>query len=589
MASDNKFKLCITMAGAVSAGGYTAGVLDYLLETLELWERAKEKNKKLGENHPDYDKTIPMHDVEIDVISGSSAGGISGTLTLLALADADHKSYGVNNTEGKNNIFYKSWVEMADDEKSDTVEKLLGTKDLKQYGEVRSLLNTEAIEVIANKALSIGTPRPMPNYASKSLDIILTTTNLRGLNFNVDFDGNSKNSSAGTVITNHGGFFRYRLTNDQFPPGIPPEGNEDEDDLYFVLDFKKERDMQYLKDATLSTAAFPIGLKSREITIAKEYIERYPKYLFGETKGIKPLIPESENGENGNEGYTFNSVDGGVINNEPYGIALKILKKKHPEHVAENKYAVIMVDPFPNKDNDIEKTGTSIVKIAKGMFKALRNQVMFNQDGIIEALNLSSRTKFLIEPIRKVENENGDWVRATTNLASAPISGFAGFLSKDFRKHDFQLGRKNCQIFLRYYFAVGDNEIEDRLCFKAPDEAKERFEFALPPKDSNGKKYFPIIPDMKVLKSFDGTMDEATYGEDARIKVLPFPKISFVDFEKKYKKLIKKRIGKLTVGLINNQLVGSLLNFFFAKRKGYKIVSEALHESLKESGLLEEK
>ena len=31
----------LTMAGAVSAGCYTAGVLDYLFEILDLWERAK--------------------------------------------------------------------------------------------------------------------------------------------------------------------------------------------------------------------------------------------------------------------------------------------------------------------------------------------------------------------------------------------------------------------------------------------------------------------------------------------------------------------------------------------------------------------
>lgn len=584
MASDKKFKLCITMAGAVSAGGYTAGVLDYLLETLELWEQAKTKNRKLGEDHPDYNKTIPMHDVEIDVISGSSAGGISGTLTLLALADGDYKSYGKDNPTGKNNIFYKSWVEMADDAESDTVDKLLGTHDLKQYGEVRSLLNTEAIEVIANKALNISKPRQMPNYASKSLDIVLTTTNLRGLNFLVDFDGNSKNSSEGTVITNHGGFFRYKLTNDEFPPGIPPEGHNGEDDLYYVLDFKNEFDMKYLRDATLSTAAFPIGLKSREITISKEYVKRYPKYLFGHTKGIEPLIPDGDN-------YSFNSVDGGVINNEPYGIGLKVLREKHPEHFKEDKYAVVMIDPFPNKDHDVEKTGNSITKIAGGMFKALRNQVMFNQDGILDALSLNDRTKFLIEPIRKEENEHGKWVRSDSDLAAAPISGFAGFLNQDFRKHDFQLGRKNCQIFLRYYFAVAEANIENRLCMKASTDAKDRFEFALPPKDPNGKKFFPIIPDMRVLNNFNNEVDVETYGEDAKIVVLPYPKMSFVSFEQKYKKQIKQRISKLILGLSPDKYrwVVKPLNFLFFKGKAYKFVRNALYDALKEVGLLHDK
>ena len=91
---------------------------------------------------------------------------------------------------------------------------------------------------------------------------------------------------------------------------------------------------------------------------------------------------------------------------------------------------------------------------------------------------------------------------------------------------------------------------------------------------------------MRVISNFNGDVDVATYGEDARIEVLPFPKISFVSFERKYKKLIKKRIGKLTKGMIKNQLVGSLLSFFVARRKGYKFVRKALHDSLKEHGLL---
>src|SRR5690606_16577979 len=98
---NKKFKLCLTMAGAVSAGAYTGGVLDYLLETLDLWEKAKNKNREMGENHPDYDQSIPMHDVEIDVISGASAGGITGTLSLLSVLDVHHRFVNESNPKGK--------------------------------------------------------------------------------------------------------------------------------------------------------------------------------------------------------------------------------------------------------------------------------------------------------------------------------------------------------------------------------------------------------------------------------------------------------------------------------------------------------
>lgn len=561
------------MAGAVSAGAYTAGVMDYLLETLELWEKAKQLNRSRGIDHPEYDHTIPMHQVEIDVMSGSSAGGISGSLTLLALADKNFKSYNKDNPSGENNIYYKSWVAMADTVDSTTVDKLLENNDLEEFGEVRSLLNTKVIDVIANEAIRIREAREIPKYASDSLDVILTTTNLRGINFLVNFDGNN-DASNGTVITNHGGFFRYKLKNEKFQAGIP----KNEDELYYVLDISNEKHLRYLKDATLSTAAFPIGLRSREVAISAEYIKRYPKYLFNKSKGIEPLLPK------GNI-YKFNSVDGGVINNEPYGIGLKVLKEKNPKSIEECRYGVIMIDPFPNKDHDVTKSGKSILDIAGGLLRALRNQVMFNQEGILEALDLSNRTKFLVEPVRKIK-VNGKWVRPKNDLASAPISGFAGFLSRDFRAHDFQLGRKNCQAFLRYYFSVPSEDVEKRLNITLTEGIKNRYQFAVPAMDVNGEKFLPIIPDMRVLRNFNNQVDTDKYGADAEIMEFPYPKLSLSAFEAKYKTKIKNRIGAIVKYLLKKRFLSVIANFLYTKSAGYKVVKETLERELGENDLL---
>ena len=35
------FKIAINMAGAISAGAYTAGVVDFMTEALDAWYRAK--------------------------------------------------------------------------------------------------------------------------------------------------------------------------------------------------------------------------------------------------------------------------------------------------------------------------------------------------------------------------------------------------------------------------------------------------------------------------------------------------------------------------------------------------------------------
>ena len=48
--------------------------------------------------------------------------------------------------------------------------------------------------------------------------------------------------------------------------------------------------------------------------------------------------------------------------------------------------------------------------------------------------------------------------RTRAHLACGSVGGFGGFLCEDFRAHDFQLGRRNCQQFLRTTFALPDEE-----------------------------------------------------------------------------------------------------------------------------------
>lgn len=572
MEEDKKFKISIAMAGAVSAGAYTAGAMDYLLETLSIWERAKQKNRALGANHSDYDRSIPMHDVEIDVISGASAGGITGSLTLLNLVDQNFEHVNKDNPYGRNNRFYQGWVEMADDIQYTTFERMLFTDDLKKGEKPESLLNSASIDSIADSALHIKEVQHYPAYISNSLDLVLTTTNLRGVNFQIDFGGSTQ---GGTVITSHAGFFRYRLANENFPEGVP----EDRNSLYYVLNLENEEDMGYLKNATLSTAAFPIGLKSREVSIAGEYVNRYPQYLFGHKKGITPLLPKDVN-------YKFNSIDGGLINNEPFGIAMKITKEKNKRQVKKDQYAVIMIDPFPNQDNSVEYTNPprDILSVLKGMFKALRNQVMFNQDGLLDALELSDRTKFLIAPVRK-EIINGEWKRAKSDLATAPLSGFAGFLDRSLRHHDYYLGRQNCQSFLRYYFAVTEENIEQRLFYEPSEEVKKRFVYNEVKGDENSERLFPIIPDLRQLDNKNDISDTVTFGEDAKLQYPEFPILSREQFTIRYKKPVTKRIEVLINRFADNFWI-TILNRLILRKKVYKFLEKTIVDKLKDTGLM---
>src|ERR1035438_1382444 len=92
------FKIAIKMAGAISAGAYTAGVLDFMTEALDAWYRAKAEGAE-----------VPQHDVTIEVFSGASAGGVCAALSAVLLQDEfEHVTDATK--RGTSNRFYESWV-----------------------------------------------------------------------------------------------------------------------------------------------------------------------------------------------------------------------------------------------------------------------------------------------------------------------------------------------------------------------------------------------------------------------------------------------------------------------------------------------
>lgn len=123
------FELGICMAGAVSAGAYTAGVMDFLIEALDTWEQ------KRGE------KDVPTHQVVVKAIGGASAGGMTGIIAASALnnpiehvKEADPKNVLKEQTKNK---FYNSWVDLLQE---DMFSLLLKTDDIEK-AKVYSLLN----------------------------------------------------------------------------------------------------------------------------------------------------------------------------------------------------------------------------------------------------------------------------------------------------------------------------------------------------------------------------------------------------------------------------------------------------------------
>src|SRR5689334_9573404 len=97
------FYVGLCMAGAVSAGAYTAGVIDYLLQALTEWD------KRRGQ------PGVPSHRVQIPVMGGASAGGMTSIMAASSLNNPiTHidKPSGDILAEHPENKLYHSWVDL---------------------------------------------------------------------------------------------------------------------------------------------------------------------------------------------------------------------------------------------------------------------------------------------------------------------------------------------------------------------------------------------------------------------------------------------------------------------------------------------
>src|SRR4051794_41619628 len=94
------FEIGLVMAGAVSAGAYTAGVVDFLIQALDQWHEGKRGN----------DPRCPRHDVSLKVMAGASAGGMSAAVAAAQLRGHHTPAPDPRPPGPSTNKTYDSWV-----------------------------------------------------------------------------------------------------------------------------------------------------------------------------------------------------------------------------------------------------------------------------------------------------------------------------------------------------------------------------------------------------------------------------------------------------------------------------------------------
>jgi len=521
------FEIGLVLAGAVSAGDYSAGVIDFLIEAIDRWYAARE-SEVLG-NIPLEQRLAPPHGIRLRAISGSSAGSMVTALAAVVLNEAPCAINPACLPEkyDETNKLYSSWVVKAD------IASMLTTADLKEKaGKLTSLLDSSFLKNLAEETMMVRPPLKSRAYVADPLALFICVTNLRGVPYAIDFQGDCQGDFQGPKViehwmSNHADYLRFDVVKSKVgnsggpvPAGVllRPDPQDEEEKAAW----KK------LAQAALASGALPLALAPRIIERdAADYSKRQ--------------IPPDWNG-NAPSDYFFLAVDGGMMNNEPLEYARQEIAgvgRRNERDGDKATRAIVMIDPFPDAvpvSADYQ-ADAGLFNVAVAIFRSLMSQAKFKIGELELARDPNVFSRFVITPTRDKtarESQREKWPA----LASNSLFHFGGFLNEDFRRHDFLLGRRNCQRFLQKYFIL---PVENTLFEQWPQGLKQPGSpyLVTVPADGKDTYYLPIIPLVGDLNS------------EKREPQPPWPAMPEAELEK-----LKKGLSVRTKLVVNQAVSG---------------------------------
>ena len=441
--SEPAYEIGLVMAGAVSAGAYTAGVADFLIEALDAWERAR----------ADRDPLAPAHRVRLRAMAGASAGAMTAAMVAGIAAGRPHRPVSGLADPGvaaSHNVLFDSWVNRVD------ADHLLATDDLEHTGDARlfSLLNGRVLDDIARQALPSGVGTGRRPWIAGDLRLAFAVTNLRGVPYNVGFGDHSHapEPRPGHSMRKHADLLRFRLGDAAV--AAPAD--------LVTLDWQMQGEgWSQLRNAALASGAFPLLLPPRALARpGSDYDARlWAMPARGEVGGGEPCLryqplPPHWGAAGTPMHFDFLAVDGGVLDNEPFAAGRDLLVGVPPMPASGDVLgrALLSIDPFPDvlgyRPDEPQPGG--LLDTALALIAAMRNQTRFKPDELVTAFDDPYASRQLIAPSRRI----GEGARMDHPLAGGAVDGFAGFLDRGFRLHDFMLGRANCQRFVQRHFRL---------------------------------------------------------------------------------------------------------------------------------------
>lgn len=485
------FELGLCMAGAVSAGAYTAGVLDFLIEALDAFEEEKKERRR--------NNRAPLHEVVIPVLGGASAGGMCAAIAAIFL-DTRFPPVRADTSEEqrRRNPLYRAWVQEVD------IRRFLQKRDVAGGAELRSLLDCTVLEEIVDGLLDerarSATVAHRP-WLADPLRAVLTLANLRGVPYALRFEGSEDFRH---WMSHHADHVRFSVP-------LDPAAHASTGDPHKVGETELHRDAlagsddrRAFKAIALGTGSFPVALSPRILErVSGDYAFRAAFTPTGPFQDNTP-VPSPEPGwasylrpawSPEDPRYRALCVDGGAMNNEPLDLVRRVLSgygTPNPREPAEAVRTLLLVDPFVKPDEEGPHEARGLLGSIMPLFNALVANSRFKPEDLAMAADPGIGSRFLIGPSRGVE-----WKDASP-IAAGHLGGFLGFFSEAYRRHDFLLGRRNAQKFLSSTFVLPEENplFGDAQAMRWDEDARKLWKVEAPLKDgaSPPGRLLPVIP-----------------------------------------------------------------------------------------------
>lgn len=526
--TENTFEIGFVLGGTVSVGSYTAGALDLFFEAVDAWYE---------DNNGD-----PPHKILLSHIGGSSGGAVCAALTTVA---SNRQFQHVRCANGPcstrpANPFWDLWVEQFDFKDFVSGEDLLDYPppddgDMPPFGKkqnIFSLLNSNAIDKARDKIVDYSNNDIVcfqRKWINNVLNTVITVGNLRGIPFRAN-NGSIAGTFGGAVYTEHDDYcwFSYLKTDDANVQIRPDSFRLCQGRGPFLKIGQPSVGFEVLADWAVASSALPVGLRARRLSRpAEHYMYRPFVHLSGVSNNnpcgnitatlycswLEPYWAVVED-TGGNPldvtkiPYSFVGVDGGTFNNDPVKLVhqgLAGIVGRNPTGSDKARRALFMIDPLATTPQPNRMNGESMLSIAGQIMGAYTQESRYLTADLDLFADSNVFSRFQLVPSRStgtMQSVGGDV------LAGSDFFSVLDWCSKDFRVHDYLLGRHNMLNYLKNEFVLqASNKIFDKWYCGGSQSIKSAYQKFAPPNGVKGASRctydIPIIPIAPARRDFE--------------------------------------------------------------------------------------